>query len=469
MKPSGASSLYVVARLAWVTMIGSEVDCWVSSAVWRICSDEDVANRIIPRPGPCSSRRCGAIEQGISVSRYQLAVTLDQVVSSLTNLALSVLVARSLTQEGFGEFAVGFAIVTLAIGFARSMGSETFALARPVMTSISPASSVAASIAAGFAATSVLVILVYAVVPAARGAALITLLVSAAIVGQDGLRTAFIVAREPGRAVAVDAAQGVLVAIGLTLVPWTQADQAIAIWGVASLLSVLAVGIASRSCLRVGALVSPGRWLREHWATARSLAGEYVVNGASGQVISLMVPALLGLQASAALRAAQVIVAPANVLLMAMAAFVLPEGARIEAEDGARLTSFLKRQWMQLSVAILVWGTAVQVIPDSVGTALLGSSWSDGHALSMYVLAGVLAICCAIPGRVGLRVRGFSNVSFRIRLMIAPIGLAAATIAALTGNLRLVIASEAVTFALGAAWWWLAYRRRSSHRTEGIG
>ena len=45
----------------------------------------------------------------------------DQIVSSGTNLALSVLVARSLSVDGFGAFAVAFTVYSFLIGASRSL------------------------------------------------------------------------------------------------------------------------------------------------------------------------------------------------------------------------------------------------------------------------------------------------------------------------------------------------------------
>jgi O-antigen/teichoic acid export membrane protein len=47
----------------------------------------------------------------------------DQAFSSLTNFALSAIVARSVTPDAFGEFALVFATYLLALGISRSVNT----------------------------------------------------------------------------------------------------------------------------------------------------------------------------------------------------------------------------------------------------------------------------------------------------------------------------------------------------------
>src|SRR5215211_810350 len=48
----------------------------------------------------------------------------DQAFSSLTNVGLGILIARSVAPQEFGAFSLMFATYTLCLGFARSVTSE---------------------------------------------------------------------------------------------------------------------------------------------------------------------------------------------------------------------------------------------------------------------------------------------------------------------------------------------------------
>ena len=48
----------------------------------------------------------------------------DQVFSSLTNLALNILIARSLGASAFGAFSLAFSIFVIAISISRALTSE---------------------------------------------------------------------------------------------------------------------------------------------------------------------------------------------------------------------------------------------------------------------------------------------------------------------------------------------------------
>ena len=52
----------------------------------------------------------------------------DQVISSFTNVLISVVAARSLTPTGFGEFGVVFSAYLFALAFARTWTTEPFGI-----------------------------------------------------------------------------------------------------------------------------------------------------------------------------------------------------------------------------------------------------------------------------------------------------------------------------------------------------
>jgi O-antigen/teichoic acid export membrane protein len=52
----------------------------------------------------------------------------DQAVCSLTNFALSILVARSVHPEDFGAFTLAFAVYLFVLGLSRALGTDPLAV-----------------------------------------------------------------------------------------------------------------------------------------------------------------------------------------------------------------------------------------------------------------------------------------------------------------------------------------------------
>ena len=191
-------------------------------------------------------------------------MVIDQGLSALTNLLLSVMVARSTTASAFGAFAVAFLVYGLVIGFSRALVGQplqiSFASATPEEFRKAAGHSLGAAVVVGSIAALITAVISLAVGGQA-GTALIALsLWFPALVLQDTCRMAFFAAGTPRRAAAIDSAWAVVVlggfsaamAVGLAdgavipLTLWGLGATVAAVYGIV----LLRVGTTVRGCVQ---------------------------------------------------------------------------------------------------------------------------------------------------------------------------------------------------------------------------
>ena len=367
----------------------------------------------------------------------------DQIVSSATNLLLSVIVARALSAEGFGAFAVAFAVYSFLVGASRAMINQ------PLVVRYVPqgedAFRAAARAAAGSAvllgtACGVIALVVGLVLGGDTGASLAAIgLLMPALLLQDTWRAVFIAEGRPQAAFVNDsiwavvqfAAVGVLLAFGQTNGP-----AMILGWGGAALIAALCGGLQFRGH------PTPTRsvpWLKQQ----RDLLGYYgagflTVLGAN-QVALLLLAAIGSPAVVGALRAAQVVLGPINLAGYSVQAFAQPEIARRQSSgrEALRIAVLISGSILLID---LIWGLILLLLPDAVGAALLGASWSNAQAVLPASLVGIASVGAGLGASVLLAARGFAKDSFRINSLLAP------------GFLVLGVGGLFVGGAVGAAW-----------------
>lgn len=347
----------------------------------------------------------------------------DQVVSSGTNLLLSILVARALTAEGFGAFAIAFTIYSFLVAAGRSLISQPLVVR--FLAKGDEAFRAAAQSAAG-AAT--LLGLVSGAVTGVAGLAIggpvgvsllcIGLLMPGLLL-QDMWRAIFIAQGRPAAALVNDVVWAVAQFTAVIAVISLGRDSSSAMliaWGGAALLAAVVGGFQFGTYPRP--IASP-RWL---WGQ-RDLLGYYAasflsVMGAS-QVTLLLIGALGTPADVGALRAAQVVLGPLNLLGYSISAFVLPELSRRQLSGRVAIKAAVAVSAVMVAAGC-VWGLALLVLPDGVGTALLGDSWSAAQDVLPASLLGALAIGSALGASQLMVSRGYARETFFVQSLLAP-------------------------------------------------
>ena len=374
-----------------------------------------------PTPGSTTRWRPSSREaEGVCswVNRRRALVMADQGVSSLSNVVVSIIAARSLSAVGFGAFAVATVGYLIAVGSAaRSSGRPSCRPTRlPTAVSAArwcPTWSVPASSSRSWRPWSW-------GRPVAVGGACGSALVALAVVlplmlVQDTWRYAFIVDR-PAGALAVDLVWLVAVCAVLPLAP----DDAgpgwfVVAWGLDRRTGALA-GLVLTA--RAFVVPHPVRWLATHRQMGSRFIGELVTGQAVSQLVLVGVGAMSGLSVLGGVRAAQVYYGPLNTLHLGIYLALVPEGAR--GGQPRRLRRLMARATVVLVGVAAVWMVVGLALPDAWGLALFQDTWTEAGDLMLPIGLATIAgarrpVRSPACGRSATRPRASAPASRRFR------------------------------------------------------
>jgi O-antigen/teichoic acid export membrane protein len=238
-----------------------------------------------------------------------------------------------------------------------------------------------------------------------------------------------------------------------------------------SLLLLLGISALARTVLSVALSRQPLRvrtnslkLIRDTKDLARPLLGEYLAMNLLGQLSVLAVSAMLGLSATAGLRAAQAVFGPLNTLQNAIRVAVTPEFVR-RSSIGAEPRGHVRLLGTVVVLATTAWIAAVLVTPDKIGTALFGESWALAVPLLLAVGTQRIAGAFQIGPLVGLRASGATRSAALIRSCGAVVSVGAVVVAAAVADIFAVAWAATAASALVTAvilWLWAFGFRRIS-------
>jgi O-antigen/teichoic acid export membrane protein len=363
----------------------------------------------------------------------------DQGVSSISNVAITVLVARVADAPTFGVFALVYASVVLLQGSADGLIGEPFAVLhsdsapdearRGLRQAAGAAVAVGGAIAAGLA-------LVGAALPEpARSLLLCYALLAPALLVQSLWRFACFALRRPGTAVANDlvwmavqvAALGVVIAAGAA----TPASLVLA-WGTGAVAAAV-VGFVQ---LGIGPdLAGGGAWLRQTSHLGVRYAAEFFSTFGANQAALTATGWIAGLAAVAQLRGAQLLFGPVMILATSVRVAGTPIAVRQKARGARHLRAVTVCVGAGMAVAILAWTSLILLAPAGVGESVEGASWVLARAAVPMVAVSTICAGVAIGLVLSLRALADARRSLRGRMAQGALRLVgAATGAALAGG-----------------------------------
>lgn len=401
----------------------------------------------------------------------------DQAISSLTNFALMVLAARSLSLQGFGVFSLAFATYGVFLSMVRALIIEALVVR---FSAVSEAAHREASRAATGAVFVLAVLGAFAcfVVGALLRGMIGQLLMALAVIlpgllVQDAWRSVFFAAGRPALAAANEVVWMVVQVVLYVLLFVTVEPGATDL--------MLAWGWAASVAAIVGARQS-GFWPAPHlalawWRQHRDLGGRFAAEQATGvasqQATVFAIAGVAGLGAVGAIRAAQVVIGPLTMLALASSVVAVPEGVRVASGlDRLRRGSLLLSSG--LLVIALVYTAAVLLLPDTVGEQLLGESWRSARSQLLPVAAGFAGYMASIGPRTALRALGAAAESLRAKLVTSLLGLVLIVAGAAIGGASGAAAGIACAGWLQAVVNWLVFGKvyadygRGQARTSGV-
>ncbi len=398
---------------------------------------------------------------------------LDQTLSALSNLGLSIAVAKTTSASGFGAFAIAFLLFGISLAITKS------AVGQPMQMRLSGASAAErrTGFQAGLGAATVLGIVFGLVIAVAGlvvggevgGALVAVALVLPPLLLQDSCRMAAFTLGRPKIAALIDAVwtavQFCLLAI-LINTGRHEVGGLILAWGGAAAVSAVLGLILVRAWPLPSA--APG-WVRQHQDLIRYLLPEYFLGLGAMQFGILLVGVVAGATAVGSLRAGQVLLGPLGIVGAAVFQFAVPEVARrtpVSARWLAALAAGLSGGLALLTVGYLA--LMLLLLPDPLGVALFGNSWAGAAAVLLAMgLSSVSSSLANGPAGV-LYGLGQARATFRINLAKGPLLLlallAGTFLAGAVGASWALAAVEAVVLPV-----WIGTLRRTLGRLAGPG
>jgi O-antigen/teichoic acid export membrane protein len=166
-------------------------------------------------------------------------------------------------------------------------------------------------------------------------------------------------------------------------------------------------------------------WLHEHRDISTYLLAEYLLGAGAFQGGISATGALIGgnegLAVIGALKAAQTVLGPLNMLGTALQTFALPQLAQREWLTGLQRWKVALATGGFMASAALTYSVVVLLLPHSVGEALFGESWDGARSvllpMAIGATAGMLCQGCAIV----IYSLGLARRTFRIMSVEAPL------------------------------------------------
>jgi len=383
----------------------------------------------------------------------------DQGISSLSNLALGLFVARSFGASSFGAFALAFVTYTVVINAARGLATDPLLVRFSgdadgrwrSATSWATGTALAVGVGAG-----ALCVVAGLLLPDPVGPVFVALGIGLpGLALQDSWRFAFFAGGRGSSAFLNDLFWTVLLVSALVVIhdpgEGSAARCLLAFGGTATIAAVLG-GIQARTFPRP---LRARQWLRDHYKLSfRYLAENVSISGAS-QIRSFVLGAVAGLAAVGHVRASEILMGPFFVVLMGISQVAVPEASRVFHRDSGRLSRFCFLLGGVQAAAAIAWGVFIlTVFPLGPGSALLKDLWIPTAQLIPAITLTVAGASFVTAATAGLRAMGVSRRSLRAQLIGSALFLVGGTVGAILGGA--VGSSWGVTAAVGisALVWW---------------
>jgi O-antigen/teichoic acid export membrane protein len=382
----------------------------------------------------------------------------DQALSSLTNFALGLVAARTLSSADFGAFAVVFAVYLLGLGAARAVSTEPMVIRFSAVSGdqwrLGAASATGTSLVFGLlAGIACITAGVLAGGPLGRGLVALGVTLPGLLL-QDTWRFAFFAGRRGFSSFLNDLVWGLVLILSLAAVMLSSTGSVawfVLAWGgagaVAGLFGIVQASVFPRPQYSVA-------WARRHKDLIPRFLGEFSVTTVVAQVTVFGLGAIAGLAEVGVLRAGQILLGPLNVLFLGVSIVAVPEGVRALVESRDRLLQTSRRLSGFLGISALLLGTLLWSLPDGVGTAILRDNWAGAHSVVIPLALGMAAFGMVLGAGVGLRSLAAARLSLQARLLAAPLLLAGGLGGAAIAGARGAAWGLTAGLAAGAAIWW---------------
>ncbi len=423
------------------------------------------------RPGAGLGRSWAAVRQRLprqGVRRLGWGVA-DQAVSSVTNFAITLYVARALGATQLGAFSLAY--VTYSFVLTASRGLSTDPLMVRFSSSDLPAWRRAVASCTGTATvvglvSGAAVLGVAALLDGTAQAGFLALgLTLPGLMLQDSWRYSFFALGRGSQAFLNDLVWAVTMVPGLLYLRVTGHENVfwfVLVWGAAAAVAAAIGPLQARVMPRPGQLLA---WLADHRDLGFRYLAENTANSGAGQLRLTGIGLLAGLAAVGYVQAAFTLMGPFLVIYMGLSLVTVPEAARVLRRSARHLWLFSLGVGVTLMIMGLAWGAVLLVaLPRGLGQLLLGGIWRPAYPLVLPLTISVGGACVSAGATAGLHALGAARRSLRAMLLASAVYLGGALLGAYLGGAIGSVRGIAVATWIGAAaWWWQMHAGLKEH------
>ena len=387
----------------------------------------------------------------------------DQAMSSVSNFAVNIYIARTLGAVQYGAFALAYVTYSFSLNASRGLATDPLLVRfsgthlptwrRAVADCTGTAVVVGLALGACVLAAGTLLSGTTSLAFLALGLTLPGLTL------QDSWRFAFFAQGRGNQAFLNDTVWTVALLPALVLLRRTgHADVFwfVLAWGAAAAVAA-AIGL-----LQARVLPRPSGawgWVWRHRDLGPRYLAEGAANSGQNQVRNYCIGFILGLASLGYIQAASTLMGPFMVIFFGMGLVLLPEAARILRNSPRHLPLFCAYASGGLALLGLAWGVVLLVaLPRGLGHFMLGSLWQPTYPLVLPSTIAIMGGCVQAGAGTGLHALGVARRSLRAMILSSTLfvvcGLAGAAIGGAFGTM----CGAAVASWLGALVFWLQLR-----------
>ena len=384
----------------------------------------------------------------------------DQMMSSLSNAAVSFYVARELGPAQFGAFSLAYVTYSFALNASRGLATDPL-LVRYSGTKLAVwrraiARSTGTSIVVGLV-TGLCALIAGVVLGGTLRQAFIALGLSLpGLLLQDSWRYAFFALGRGGQAFINDTIWTISllpVMVVLKIAHQNTVFWFVLLWGatasVAACIGPLQAWVIPRPAAAWG-------WVSEHRDLGPRYLAENTSNSGSAQLRIYSIGAIAGLASVGVVQAAGLLMGPFLVVFMGISLVTVPEAARILRHSPQHLRRYCVLVGSGLAILGLLWGAALLVaMPRGLGNLLLGQQlWRPAYALVVPYTISVMGGCVIGGATAGLRAMGAAKRSLRAMVLASAIFLGCGVAGAYLGGAVGTVWGAAIATWVGTLLWW---------------
>ncbi|MDP9075317.1 MAG: hypothetical protein M3N98_14370 [Actinomycetota bacterium] len=364
--------------------------------------------------------------RGLRAGGRRIALTLaDQVVSSASNFATGVVIARLAGARAFGQYVLTAMIWLVVVGIHRALITE------PVIVTSRSTTDRGRLVAQGVTSELMLggvvtvTVALAAVLALMAGAPIGRLMLALApwfipMLVQDYWRAMAFLERRPGLALTNDAVFAIvqIAFVGLFIViGWRSASSMIVAWGIGSTAGALFGLWWSPS------MASPAealRLVRGLWPMSRWLLADFLSGFAADQAYLVFLALLLTGEDYGGFRAAASLMGPTVVILLAGGNIGLPEAsARANTRNPRTLRLFARRLTAGTAGCVMLYGAVVAVGGGQLLSSLYGPRFARFAPLATFAAVEYIILVSVFGQGIALKAAGRMRLVWMARVAVA--------------------------------------------------